>query len=165
MDKRFFLALFLSLIAIAVSQLLFPPAKPVPSSQRNATSVDSTRLRVSASASSTAAAASVAATITPGPAAAVAGGGTPSAQIRAETTVVNTEKAIYKFSSVGATPVSVLLSEYQNRSGRNGPVQFAIADSPLLRYRLITPTDTADLSRVPFALSRTTGANGNETLT
>ena len=29
MDKRFFLALFLSLIVIALSQLLFPPAKPV----------------------------------------------------------------------------------------------------------------------------------------
>src|SRR5450756_2894844 len=33
MDKRFFLALFLSLIVIAISQLLFPPTKPTPSSE------------------------------------------------------------------------------------------------------------------------------------
>src|SRR6266550_4295930 len=32
MDKRFFLALFLSLIVIVVSQLLFPPPKPAPRS-------------------------------------------------------------------------------------------------------------------------------------
>ena len=165
MDKRFFIALFLSLIAIAVSQLLFPPAKPVPSSQRTAGPADSTRSRVSASASSTGTTAPVAAAVAPGPTGVAAGVGTSAPQTSAETTVVNTDKAIYKFSNVGAAPVSAILSDYKNRSGRDGPVQFAIADSPLVRYRLITPSDTVDLSRLPFALSRTTATNGNETLT
>src|SRR5437868_1806799 len=166
MDKRFFLALFLSLIAIAVSQLLFPPAKPAPSSQRSAGSIDSAGSQLSAaSASSTRAAAPSAAAVAPGPTGTVARVGTSAVETRAETTAVSTEKAIYKFSGLGATPVSAVLRDYKNRSGSDGPVQFAIADSPLLRYRLITPADTVDLSRVPFALSRTTAANGNETLT
>ena len=166
MDKRFFLALFLSLIAIAVSQLLFPSAKPVPSSQRSAASIDSTGSRLSAAtASSTRPTAPGVVAVAPGATGAVAGVGTSATQASAVTTTVNTDKAIYQFSNVGAAPVAAVLRDYKNRSGRDGPVQFALADSSLLRYRLITPTDTVDLSRVPFALSRTTASRGDETLT
>lgn len=168
MDKRFFLALFLSLIAIAVSQLLFPPAKPTPS-QRNATTDDS----VNSTASSTAvqAKAPSAAAPAPAPGKMVTPAGPPngltasSSRIAAETTtVVTTQKAIYKFSNLGATPVSIVMRDYPNRSGSGGPVQFGTPGSNLLGFRLITPTDTVDLSQIPFALSRTRSANGDETL-
>ena len=167
MDKRFFLALFLSLIAIAVSQLLFPPAKPIPN-QRKATTGDS----VSSTASSTVPQATVPSVAAPATASGNVVTPTGSANkvpasapgVAAETTVVTTQKAIYKFSNLGATPVSIVMRDYPNRSGSGGPVQFGTPGSNLLGFRLITPTDTVDLSQVPFALSRTKSANGDETL-
>jgi YidC/Oxa1 family membrane protein insertase len=168
MDKRFFLALFLSLIAIAVSQLLFPPAKPAPNSQRNAGLGDSTALKTSAS--STAETTSVRPVPQPTAGSAARTGvakeaSTSPVRATAETTVVNTQKAIFKFSNLGAVPVSVVIRDYPNRSGSGGLVQFGGAEASLLGYRLITPTDTADLSQVPFALSRAKSATGDETLT
>ena len=168
MDKRFFLALFLSLIAIAVSQLLFPPAKPIPPGQRTSRSPDSS---ASTASTSPAVTTSGGPTVVPGapglrPAPLRAPSGLASHTV-AETTVVNTQKAIFKFSSVGAAPISVVVREYKNRSTpTDGPVQFAGwgASGSLVSYRLITPTDTADLSEVPFAVSRAKTANGDETL-
>ena len=164
MDKRFFLALFLSLIAIAVSQLLFPPAKPVPN-QRNAAVVDSGKPRPSQSSTSSTSPALTAAAVAPSQGATVAGRIGASVPAAAEIAAVETQKAIYGFSSVGAAPVSVIVRDYKNRAGTGGPVRFEVANSPLLHFRLITPTDTADLSQLPFALSRATASNGDETLT
>lgn len=90
---------------------------------------------------------------------------TPSVRTVAETTVVNTQKAIYKFSNLGAAPVSIVIRDYPNRSGSGGLVQFGEAGGSLVGYRLITPTDTADFSQVPFVLSRAKGVNGDEILT
>ena len=164
MDKRFFVALFLSLIVIAVSQLLFPPPKPA---TRNGTATDSSStLREAAS--------STQPSVTPGPVTApsqpragttvpktVATGNTAAA----ETTTVTTPKAIYKFSNIGAAPVSVAMREYKNQSLFGGLVDLAVAGSPLLGYKLVTPTDTVDLSQMPFSLSRARNARGDEILT
>jgi YidC/Oxa1 family membrane protein insertase len=167
MDKRFFLALFLSLIAIAVSQLLFPPPKPVPTGQRNVAN-DSAATRATAS-STNKAVAPESSIVAP------AGGVSPIQTVgektavanrtAAETTVVTTQKATYKFSSLGAGPVSVVVREYRNRSPVGGLVDFGTVGSPLLHYRLITATDTADLSQVPFSLVRTRSRTGEEVLT
>lgn len=171
MDKRFFLALFLSLIAIAVSQLLFPPPKSVPSSARTASSTDATAIQNSASSTEAAAASPVATATATAPTPATDGKPTSgvtaasSTRVVADTTVVSTPKAVYTFSSVGATPVSVVVREYQNRSGTGGLVQLGATSNPLLSYRLITPTDTVDLSQVPFQLTRSRTASGDETLT
>jgi YidC/Oxa1 family membrane protein insertase len=162
MDKRFFLALFLSLIVIAVSQLLFPSPKPA---IRSTVAKDSSATPKAGAASSTQpiavqAPATVRSQVSAGTA--VSGNvGTVSA----ETTTVSTPKAIYKFANVGAAPVSVIMSDYKNRSPSGGLVNLAVAGSPLLSYRLVTPTDTADLSRVPFVLSRARDAKGGELLT
>jgi YidC/Oxa1 family membrane protein insertase len=164
MDKRFFLALFLSLIAIAVSQLLFPPAKPVPN-QRNAAVVDSGKPRPSQSSTSSTPPALTPPAVAPSQGATVAGRIGASVPAAAEITAVETQKAIYGFNSVGAAPVSVIVRDYKNRAGPDGPVRFELANSPLLQFRLITPTDTADLSQLPFALSHFTASNGDETLT
>lgn len=166
MDKRFFLALFLSLIVIAISQLLFPPGKPSP---RPANTGKDSTAALNVSASSTEPSVGQ-------PSAVEASGKTPSnaqrtavsgvsTQVSAETTTVVTPKAIYKFSNVGAAPVSVVVRDYKNRSVSGGLVDMGIPGSPLLSYRLVTATDTADLSRIPFKLSRTKAPTGDETLT
>lgn len=168
MDKRFFLALFLSLIVIAVSQFVFPPAKPAATTP-GATAKDST-VALSGAASSTQPSAQPAAATAPitAPPAARAGTATPPdtmVAVTAATTTVSTAKAIYNFSNIGAAPVSIISRDYQNRSGSGGPVDLSVGGSSLLAYRLVTPGDTIDLSRVPFSLSRARDAKGDETLT
>ena len=163
MDKRFFLALFLSLVAIAVSQLIFPPPKPA---IRSAPTTDSSSaLRGAASStqpSVTQAPVTVPSQLRAGTTAsnAIAAAGSASA----EAVTVSTPKAIYKFSNIGAAPVSVVMRDYKSRSPSGGQVDLAVAGS-LLGYRLVTPTDTVDLSQLPFSLSRARTARGDEILT
>jgi len=164
MDKRFFLALFLSLIAIAISQLLFPTVRPRSSSgaadstSRRKSSVSSRRPTAVqpplSQVAETAVLQNRAPTATPG------GAGYPVA----ETTTVTTPRAIYKFSNVGAAPVSIVIRDYKNRSARGGLVDLGAPGSPLVSYRLVTPTDTADLAEVVFKLARTKNSRGDENL-
>ena len=164
MDKRFFLALFLSLIAIAISQLLFPSPRPA-SNARDAIAKDSSSTPKVA-ASSTEALVTKAPTATPSQSqAAVVSSKAAALPGTAETIAVSTPKAIYKFSNIGAAPVSIVMRDYKNRSPSGGLVDLAVAGSPLLGYRLVMPADTADLASVPFSLSRTENINGEEILT
>jgi YidC/Oxa1 family membrane protein insertase len=166
MDKRFFLALFLSLVVIAVSQLVFPSSRPTPGSRVAPAKDSSSGLRGAASpASVSSSAPNVNPPTTPlvtrtTPVATQAG-----SRVVAETTTVTTPKVIYKFSNIGAAPVSIVIRDYLNRSASGGIVDLAAEGSPLLGYRLVTPNDTADLSQVPFALSQARNAKGEETLT
>jgi YidC/Oxa1 family membrane protein insertase len=157
MDKRFFLALFLSLIVIAISQVLFPTAPPV---KPPATGSDSTGT-----------AAPVASSTAPAIPAGVSG--TPLSRVdslvpprvaAAETAVVTTPKAIYTFSNIGAAPVSIVIRDYQNRSPTGGLVDLALPGSPLFGFRLATAGDTIDLRQAPFTLARSNDAQ-RETLT
>jgi YidC/Oxa1 family membrane protein insertase len=167
MDKRFFLALFLSLVVIAISQLLFPPVKPKPgtSAPSDSTLVEG---RAASSTSSTLAVspnASSKQTIEPKAVSTTGPVADTTARVASETTTVITPKAIYKFSNLGAVPVSIVMRDYVNRSSSGGLVDLAVEGPSLLGYRLVTPTDTADLSNVPFALSRTKSAKGEDSLT
>ncbi len=163
MDKRFFLALFLSLIVIALSQLLFPPAKPVTTPQAEITKDSTPTSRQAASSTQPSPAqAPIAAPLLPGSATAILGAVTTTA---VETTTVSTPKTIYRFSNVGAAPVSIVMRDYKNQSSSGGLVDLGVAGSSLLGYRLVTPIDTADLSRVPFSLSRARNEKGDEVLT
>ena len=164
MDKRFFLALFLSLIVIAASQLLFPPAKPVP---RSAVPKDSSSALRGTASSTQPAVTQLPATVSSQPRAIITGSSTAAAAtaVTPEATTVSTPKAIYRFSNLGAAPVSVVMQDYKNQSAFGGLVDLAVAGSPLFGYRLVTPTDTLDLSQVPFSLSRARNANGDEILT
>jgi YidC/Oxa1 family membrane protein insertase len=163
MDKRFFLALFLSLIVIAISQLLFPPPKPVPNA-RGAMAKDSSSTPKEA-ASSTETPVTKPPTVMPSQSEGTIVPSKAAAPGAAETTEVSTPKAIYKFSNIGAAPVSIVMRDYKNRSPSGGLVDLAVAGAPLLGYRLVTPADTADLASVPFSLSRTKNINGEEILT
>ncbi len=160
MDKRFFLALFLSLIVIALSQLLFPPAKPVPSARTATDSSDTSK-----AASSTQSSVASIPIATPSQARATTTAPEVGTTVNAETTEISTPKAIYRFSNIGAAPVSIVMRDYQRQSASGGHVDLGIPGASLLGYRLVTPTDTADLSLVPFALSRAKNAKGDEVLT
>jgi YidC/Oxa1 family membrane protein insertase len=168
MDKRFFLALFLSLIVIAISQLLFPPAKPTSLGQA-ALGRDSSSSRNSTASSTqptgTQAAAAPALTSTGQRTATGSAVTAAPSQVVAETTTVATPKAIFKFSNVGAAPISIVIRDYKNRSASGGLVDLGTPGAPPVRYRLVTPADTADLAQTPFQLSRVTKAGGDETLT
>lgn len=170
MDKRFFLALFLSLIVIAISQLLFPPARPKPGTQAP-TAKDSTGAITGSASTTPRSAAPAVAPISPPVGQAVRA--TPArsddtvatiAAVHAETTTVATPKVLYKFTSVGAAPISAVVRDYQSRSVANELVDLGTPGSSLLRFRLLTPSDTIDLSRVPFTLVRTRAADSAEVL-
>ena len=169
MDKRFFLALFLSLIVIAISQLLFPTTKPTPSSQGAIGKDSISGLKDTTSSTQPLAARSPAAQAPASASskgqAAKAATGNAQVQLVAETTAVTTPRAIYKFSNAGGGPVSIVIRDYKNQSANGGLVDLGVPGSPLLSYQLITPTDTADLSQVPFALTRVRNDRGDETLT
>jgi YidC/Oxa1 family membrane protein insertase len=166
MDKRFFLALFLSLIAIAVSQLLFPPTKPIPAARvptdsSAAAATASTTVKTAPSASS---ASANKAEIAPARAT-IAAPGSSLAGAPAETTLVSTPKVLYQFSNMGAAPVSIVMRDYVNRSTAGGLVDLAPQGLPLLGYKLVMPSDTADLSQIAFTLSRSKNSTGQDILT
>lgn len=79
---------------------------------------------------------------------------TPVATVAVETTTVTTPKGIYRFSNVGAAPVSIVIRDYQNRSPEGGLVDLALPGSPLLGFRLVGAGDSLDLRRIPFAVTR-----------
>src|SRR3954466_2260494 len=160
MDKRFFLALFLSLIVIAISQLLFPPArqKPVqPTVTRDSLARAASSTPTSSSTRQTAAAQALAVTIRTDSG--------PRRQVASvETTTVTLPKTLYRFSNVGAAPISVVIRDYQNRSATGTQVDLGLPGSALFGYRLITPSDTVDLTNVAFTVVRGKTTAGEETL-
>jgi len=157
MDRRFFLALFLSLIVIAVTQLLFPSAKSTPTAKNSAGHTAS-----SSTASSTTQARNE--SVAPPPTApAITSVALDPMRAAAETTVVQTTKTIYGFTNLGAAPASVTMRDYKIKATGNF-VDLGIPGTPLLSYRILAPSDTIELSRVPFALSRR-AAKGTEVLT
>ncbi|HVS59132.1 MAG TPA: membrane protein insertase YidC [Gemmatimonadaceae bacterium] len=149
---------------MAVSQLLFPSPRTTPSSRVLPAKDSSSRLTsvvsppAAPSSSLNANLAAIVTRITPTAT-------QTTGRVMAETTTVTTLKAIYKFSNLGAAPVSIVIRDYLNRSASGGLADLAVEGSPLLGYRLVMPNDTADLSRAPFVLSRVRNAKGEEALT
>ena len=82
-----------------------------------------------------------------------------------DTTTVVTPKATYRFTNLGAAPTAVVIRDYESRSVANSLVDLGVPGSSLLRFRLLTPADTIELSGIPFALARTRGSDGSELLT
>src|SRR5689334_11600109 len=161
MDKRFFLALFLSLVVIAVTQLLFPPAKPAPTARNAKDSTARTASSTSQSVSSPTPSSTRPDSIPVVPPRITAAADTSA--VHAETTIVETPKATYEFSSVGGAPTAVVIRDYKSRA-TNALVDLGSQDTPLLSYRILSPRDTVNLSRVPFVLSRHRASNGAEVL-
>ncbi len=66
---------------------------------------------------------------------------------------------------MGATPVSVIMRDYQNLSATKGLVDLKVRGRPLFKYSLVMKQDTLRLDETPFQLSRTRGKKGGEMLT
>jgi YidC/Oxa1 family membrane protein insertase len=152
MEKRMILALVLTAAVVGLTPVLFPSA-PAPARRADSTAVApaSRDTRAARPAQQPAAA-------QPAPAIAAPAGdsGTAApAALSADSTVVATDLATYRFVDVGAAPVSLVINRYDNLARRGSPVDLGATGSPLLRYRLVVPGDTMDLSRVKFGRTST----------
>ncbi|CAA9328480.1 MAG: hypothetical protein AVDCRST_MAG40-1804, partial [uncultured Gemmatimonadaceae bacterium] len=173
MDKRFFLALLLTAIVVAVTPILFPtPRTPLPvrgdSARRGGVAAGSATSTTSTTSATPARGAAPFAEAPAGAAPAAGAGALPVlpesgavaavAPVRAETTLVRTPRVVYRFASVGAAPVSAVMTGYRSLAPGAGPerrVELARPGVPLLRYQLVVPGDTIDLGAVPFTMRRT----------
>ena len=87
------------------------------------------------------------------------------APVMAESTVVVTSVADYRFTNIGALPLSVELKSYRALDGSRENVKLASASGRLVSYRLFLRGDTVDLSRIPFQLERSRSSVNAELLT
>ena len=169
MDKRFLLALVLTAFVVIATPWLFGTQ----STSNKAISADSGITRRDSLTKSPA----VSPTVAPTPEAVVAtDSGRPAsvsargdtgtaAPVAAESTVVVTSVADYRFTNIGALPLSVELKSYRALDGSRQNVRLASAAGRLLSYRLFLRGDTVDLSRVPFQLERSRSSANAELLT
>ena len=65
-----------------------------------------------------------------------------------------TPQSVYRFSNLGAAPVSISLKEYKNLAPSGGMVDLEAPGRPLLRYALVVSGDTVALDRIPFRVTQ-----------
>jgi YidC/Oxa1 family membrane protein insertase len=162
-NKRFLLALALSVAVIFGFQMLFPSKTILHTSKASDSTMTaghpaSTMGAVAGSASN------VATTPASVPSQTVALPSTHAdsvvSAIHAETNVVMGRPdsgAQYVMSSVGAAPISVVMNAYDNqsRTGTGGKVDLAMPGMPILKYQLMANqgAPSVDLSTVPFSVT------------
>jgi YidC/Oxa1 family membrane protein insertase len=160
MDKRLSIALLLTAIVVAVTPILFPTPKRAPQPASASGVKKDSALAVSAPVPNQSAPSAVASVVdTTADVAPVT--------TRAEVTTVETTRSIYRFSNLGAVPISVVMKEYRSLSPsvKGQPVDLHVAGQSLLRYSLVIQHDTIPLSGTSFQLSRSAGAEGSTLLT
>ena len=158
MDKRFLLALLLSAVVIGVTPWLFPTPKP-----------PATATAVSGVATPPQPAAASPVAITQGSPSnsavqqqPVLTASVPAPAPRADTLFISTPRVEYGFSALGAAPVFVGVKAYQNQRKPREIVSLTSGQLPLLRFRLISESDTLPLNQTVFTSSRSQAANGAE---
>src|SRR5579872_677255 len=148
MEKRLLIALLLSAIVFVIYEWLYPPQRPTLAGANGSGTP-------SAAASSTATAPpgtpTVAATPTPSPAMTQAPSVGAAPAVPAESLDVRTSDAVFRFTNIGAAPVSVEMLHYENMRARTKNV----ALSPVVRYQIVGTKDTLDLSRTAFQMQKT----------
>lgn len=157
MDKRLSLALLLTAVIVAITPILFPtPKRATPSNTKTtAGSNRDTTVVANQTAPPVVGAVRDSASIAPAVSSA-------SARI----TTVSTNLSTYEFSDVGAAPVSVTMKDYKNLSSTaRKPVTLSVPGRTLIRYSLVVQHDTIPLYNVPFQLSTSSQASGDQTLT
>jgi YidC/Oxa1 family membrane protein insertase len=148
MERRYFLALLLAAAVVAITQFLFPVARPVPPVEaKRDTANTAASLRAQAPVPER-----IPSVVEELPH--IVPDSTASVGLRPEITTVETQRSVYEFSNVGATPVSVRLKGYKSLAPSGGMVELRAAGQPLLKYALVIKGDTLPLDRVPFQLSR-----------
>ncbi|HEY5214196.1 MAG TPA: membrane protein insertase YidC [Acidobacteriaceae bacterium] len=156
MEKRLLLALVLAAIVIVVSQKLFP----TPAAPRRVTA-DSTAVVSIADSVQKSSQSDSAKIPEPAP---IAQSDTSVAHERGaapigDTLVISTSKAIYRFASLGAVPLDVVLKDYRvlPKSGKN--IVLGRPGIRLLSYELATKTDTIHLDRLKFNVDSSMKSN------
>lgn len=147
MDRRIVLALFLSALVFFITPILFPSGERVPAGGTDTTAVSP---RPADSVPAPALPQPIIQGVDSAPIALPAG----DVSVAAETTVVNTPRATYRFSSAGAALVGAQMRTYRNLARPDAPVELGGADGALLSYSLVTALDTVDLRRLQFSLTR-----------
>lgn len=162
MDRRFLLAIILTALVVIGVPMLFPtpPTRP---GAADSTQVITRREATGAADTPTAAATPPATT----PSITARGDTAVTAAvvaIRPETTVVVTPRVTYRFSNVGAAPLSAELNDFPSLREKGRPVRLAPNGDPLLSYAIAVPGDTVPLADVPFQAERGAPENGVPTL-
>ena len=146
MERRYFLALLLAAAVVAITQVLFPVARPTPPASVKRDTSNSAPMPAPQAQTSIP-------SVVEQPQPAL----TDSVNVavsRPEITTVETQRSIYEFSNIGAAPVSVRLKDYKNLAPSGGNVELRAPGQPLLRYALVVQGDTVSLDRVPFRVTR-----------
>ena len=79
-----------------------------------------------------------------------------------DTTVISTPLADFRFTNLGASPLSVALKSYRALDGSRQNVNLVSNSGALLAYQLFLGRDTLDLSRIPFTVDSGSQQSGNE---
>jgi YidC/Oxa1 family membrane protein insertase len=85
--------------------------------------------------------------------------------VKPDTVVAQSSLTTTWFSSLGAVPIAVQADSYPALNGKGGRVVLKHAQDPLLRFRVITPTDTIAFDRIAFTSTKSAGANGGSVIT
>jgi YidC/Oxa1 family membrane protein insertase len=163
-NRRFILAIVLTVLVITAVNFLFPTPKPPATAAGTATPA--------ASAVSPAPTPGAPATPVPGAPDAVASAVADSvavpgvAAVPVETVTVAGPRAAYRISTLGGALVGARMSGYKSLAPARGGelVELARPGDALLRYRLVVPGDTLDLARTAFRAQTTPGAGGVTTV-
>lgn len=150
MEKRYFLALLLAAAVVAITQIVFPVARPNPAANaKSDTAITSAQPRADREV-----------VVSPAPSTPIVQSGatrsTTPVSPETEVATITTSWSVYRFSNLGAAPVSVMLKEYKNLAPAGGMVELGTSGQPLLKYALVVNGDTIQLDHVLF-LARLTG--------
>ena len=168
MERRFFLALVLTGVVVVLTPRLFPaPPKAITAS------VDSTTVAVGSTPATTTTGAPAAVQATgansagaaPRTAATIGATAQTVPAVPAETLTVETPLARTVYGSIGAAPLYVQVDSYPALNAPTGGVRIKHGTQALLRYRVISATDTIRLDALNFSAQRGTATNGDPTVT
>ena len=151
MDKRFLLALVLTAVVVIATPLIFrSPPRNVPAA------ADTLRSKGSGQTVTTPPRITPAESLPPDSTRGAQTSAGPDSVVPAvvsiDTTVVSTPLADFRFTNLGASPLSVALKSYRALDGSQQGVNLVSNSGALLAYRLFLGGDTLDLSRVPFTV-------------
>ena len=89
----------------------------------------------------------------------------PATALKADTVVTHTAVSTTWFSTVGAAPFAVQADSYPALNGKGGQVVLKHGRDPLIRFRVITPTDTIVFDRMTFSTTTSDGPHGGRVVT
>ncbi|MGH9422679.1 MAG: membrane protein insertase YidC, partial [Thermoanaerobaculia bacterium] len=175
MDKRLSIALLLTALVVAVTPILFPSPRKASTSLapggKDSVAVSAAGPAISGSTVSTTPTAPVTTTTTtstpPVTASAVAlppADSTPA--IPEQVTTVNMPRTTYRFTNVGASPVSITMDDYKNLATKKGQVDLHTTGvKRLLDFAIVAQKDTIKLGQTPFQVTQSPAAHGAQQLT